>query len=142
VYDSSWPEQGSGGEDEPGAVVGGVLSVSGGDAAPDLQAAEGAFDDVRAAVRGRNESEWASTLGFLMGMTIECPKHLGRFDIRTGEAQRLPAVRPPRSYPVRVEAGRVLTCPGVRAAEIGSEKGRCGGRPESGGSDRPGRSAG
>ncbi|MEZ7975609.1 MAG: non-heme iron oxygenase ferredoxin subunit [Pontimonas sp.] len=54
--------------------------------------------------------------GFLMGTTVECPKHNGRFDIRTGEAQRLPAVRPLRTYPVRVEAGRVLICPGVRVS--------------------------
>ena len=57
--------------------------------------------------------------GFLMGTTIECPKHNGRFDIRSGEAQRLPAVRPLCTYPVRIEAGRVLIGLGVREVEIG-----------------------
>jgi len=48
--------------------------------------------------------------GLLTGTTIECPKHNGRFDVRTGEAQRLPAVTPLRVYPVRLEAGRVEIC--------------------------------
>ena len=45
--------------------------------------------------------------GMVMDYEIECPKHSGVFDIRTGEAKRLPACVNLRTYPARVEAGRV-----------------------------------
>lgn len=45
--------------------------------------------------------------GYLEGCVIECPKHNGRFDVRSGEALRRPATRPLRTYPVEVVAGRV-----------------------------------
>lgn len=40
--------------------------------------------------------------GYLDGFFIECPLHQGRFDIRTGKAKGTPAIKPVRSYPVRV----------------------------------------
>lgn len=40
--------------------------------------------------------------GELFGFEIECPRHGARFDVRTGRVTRLPAVRPVRTYPVRV----------------------------------------
>lgn len=46
--------------------------------------------------------------GLLMDYEIECPKHSGIFDIRTGEAKRLPACVNLRTYPARVESGRVM----------------------------------
>jgi 3-phenylpropionate/trans-cinnamate dioxygenase ferredoxin component len=46
--------------------------------------------------------------GLVMGGVIECPKHNGRFDYRTGEAVRIPCLEALVTYPVRVEAGRVL----------------------------------
>jgi naphthalene 1,2-dioxygenase system ferredoxin subunit len=46
--------------------------------------------------------------GFLEGHEIECPLHQGRFDVRTGQATCAPVTEAIRSYPVRVEAGRVL----------------------------------
>lgn len=45
--------------------------------------------------------------GLVMDYEIECPKHSAIFDIRTGEARRLPACVNLRTYPARVEAGRV-----------------------------------
>ena len=39
---------------------------------------------------------------------IECPKHTGRFDIRTGKARRAPVCVDLRTYPVRVEDGKVM----------------------------------
>ncbi len=42
-----------------------------------------------------------------MDYEIECPKHSGIFDIRTGEAKRLPACVNLRIYPARVEGARV-----------------------------------
>lgn len=39
---------------------------------------------------------------------IECPVHNGRFDIRTGKALGAPVSTDLRTYPVRIENGRVL----------------------------------
>ena len=45
-----------------------------------------------------------------------CPLHGACFDIRNGEAMGLPATGPIRSFPVRVENGRVLVDVGGAAA--------------------------
>lgn len=45
--------------------------------------------------------------GELDGYQIICPRHGARFDIRSGQAVRLPAVRPTPWYPVRVVDGFV-----------------------------------
>lgn len=45
--------------------------------------------------------------GLVMGDLIECPKHNGRFDYRTGEPRRIPVQEPLRTYPVKVEDGVV-----------------------------------
>jgi naphthalene 1,2-dioxygenase ferredoxin component len=45
--------------------------------------------------------------GFLEGFEIECPFHQGRFDVRTGSATGAPCVEPVRSWPVKVDGGRV-----------------------------------
>ena len=39
---------------------------------------------------------------------IECPKHNGRFDYRTGAAKGAPVCIDLEIYAVKVEAGRVL----------------------------------
>lgn len=46
--------------------------------------------------------------GLVMDNLIECPKHNGQFDYRTGEALRAPPCINLKTYPVRVENGRVL----------------------------------
>jgi len=46
--------------------------------------------------------------GFLEGHEIECPFHQGRFDVRTGAPTCEPATEPVRSWPVKVEGGRVF----------------------------------
>lgn len=46
--------------------------------------------------------------GFVDDFDVECPLHQGRFDLRTGEATCGPAIDPVRSYPIRIEGGRVL----------------------------------
>jgi 3-phenylpropionate/trans-cinnamate dioxygenase ferredoxin subunit len=46
--------------------------------------------------------------GLVMGHLIECPKHNGQFDYRTGEAKRAPVCVNLATYPVKVEGGRVL----------------------------------
>ncbi len=45
--------------------------------------------------------------GELEGDQIECPRHGARFDVKTGRALALPAVRPVKSYPVRVQDGQI-----------------------------------
>jgi 3-phenylpropionate/trans-cinnamate dioxygenase ferredoxin subunit len=46
--------------------------------------------------------------GLVIGSVIECPKHSGRFDIPTGQAKGAPACINLKTYPVKVEGGRVL----------------------------------
>ena len=41
--------------------------------------------------------------GELDGFEIECPRHMARFDVRTGEVKALPAVVPIDTFQVRVE---------------------------------------
>ena len=45
--------------------------------------------------------------GLVMDYVIECPKHNGQFDYRTGEAKRAPVCANLATYPTRVEGGRV-----------------------------------
>lgn len=46
--------------------------------------------------------------GLVMDYLIECPKHNGQFDYRTGEARRAPVCVKLRTFPVKVEGGRVF----------------------------------
>jgi 3-phenylpropionate/trans-cinnamate dioxygenase ferredoxin subunit len=46
--------------------------------------------------------------GLVMDHLIECPKHNGQFDYRTGAAVRAPVCVNLRTYPVKVEGGRVF----------------------------------
>ena len=45
--------------------------------------------------------------GLVMGHLIECPKHNGQFDYRTGEAKRTPVCVNLKTFRVKVDAGRV-----------------------------------
>jgi metal-sulfur cluster biosynthetic enzyme/nitrite reductase/ring-hydroxylating ferredoxin subunit len=45
--------------------------------------------------------------GELRNHTISCPRHGAKFDIRTGAALTMPAVRPTRAHDVKVEDGGV-----------------------------------
>lgn len=46
--------------------------------------------------------------GLVMGHIIECPKHNGRFDYTTGNAQGAPCILNLRTYAVKIEAHKVL----------------------------------
>jgi 3-phenylpropionate/trans-cinnamate dioxygenase ferredoxin component len=46
--------------------------------------------------------------GLVMGDIIECPKHNGRFNYKTGEATRIPARTSLCTYPVKVDGGQVF----------------------------------
>ncbi len=45
--------------------------------------------------------------GFLEGHEIECPLHQGRFDVRDGRPTCAPATEPVRTYPAKIEGGRI-----------------------------------
>jgi 3-phenylpropionate/trans-cinnamate dioxygenase ferredoxin subunit len=45
--------------------------------------------------------------GDLIGFEVICPRHGARFDIRTGEAKRLPATKPTLQYPIRMKDGMI-----------------------------------
>ena len=46
--------------------------------------------------------------GLVMGNIIECPKHNGKFDLRTGQAKGALACIDLKTWLVKVEKGRVL----------------------------------
>lgn len=46
--------------------------------------------------------------GSIEGTEILCPRHGARFDLRTGDATRMPASAPVRVFPVKIEGGAVL----------------------------------
>ena len=46
--------------------------------------------------------------GLVMGHIIECPKHNGQFDYRTGQAKRAPVCINLKTFAVKVAADRVL----------------------------------
>ena len=50
--------------------------------------------------------------GFVMEHLIECPKHNGRFDFTTGKAMGAPACIDLKTYPVKVEDGKIYLQPG------------------------------
>jgi len=47
--------------------------------------------------------------GVVLDCLVECPKHNGRFDLRTGAAVRRPATNPITLYPVEICNGRVIS---------------------------------
>ncbi len=51
--------------------------------------------------------EYSLSDGDLWDMSVECPQHGSRFDLRDGHVTGLPAVIPATTYPVTVEDGDV-----------------------------------
>ena len=52
--------------------------------------------------------EASLSTGFLKGALVKCPLHGSRFNVCTGEVMEDPAEDNLRTYPVRVEGGRIL----------------------------------
>ncbi len=50
--------------------------------------------------------------GWVEDGCVECPLHSGAFDLSTGDAVALPAIRPVRTHRVEVVDGRVIVHPG------------------------------
>ncbi len=46
--------------------------------------------------------------GDVEGGELECVFHGARFDVRTGKATRLPAIRPVRTFPVEIRGDQVF----------------------------------
>ncbi len=46
--------------------------------------------------------------GLVVENTVECPKHASIFDFTTGEVETPPACDDLRTYPTRIENGRVM----------------------------------
>lgn len=46
--------------------------------------------------------------GMVVEYEIDCPKHASSFDYRTGEALRAPACIDLRTYPTKIDQGRIL----------------------------------
>lgn len=46
--------------------------------------------------------------GLVLDYTIECPKHNGRFDYRTGKAKAAPVCVDLKTYPVKIEGGKIF----------------------------------
>ena len=46
--------------------------------------------------------------GFVEGHHVECPFHQALFDVRDGSVSCGPATEPVKSWPVKIEGGRVL----------------------------------
>jgi naphthalene 1,2-dioxygenase system ferredoxin subunit len=55
--------------------------------------------------------------GYLEDFEIECPLHQGKFDIRTGKAMCAPVMEDIKSYPVKIENGRVFVDLGASTAD-------------------------
>ena len=46
--------------------------------------------------------------GELIGDEIECPRHGGRFSVKTGAVMALPPIFPIKTFPVKVDGANVL----------------------------------
>ena len=51
--------------------------------------------------------EYSLCEGELWDMSVECPRHGSRFDVRTGLVTGFPAVIPAKTYPVTIQNGDV-----------------------------------
>lgn len=55
-----------------------------------------------------SHDECPLTTGSVIGREVECECHGARFDLRTGAVTKAPATEPIRTYPARVEDGKVV----------------------------------
>jgi 3-phenylpropionate/trans-cinnamate dioxygenase ferredoxin component len=62
--------------------------------------------------------------GEFVGDQIKCPLHGARFDVRTGEARSLPAVKPVPKHEVKVENGSVYVALNPKRVKAGGGRGR------------------
>ena len=54
-----------------------------------------------------SHEEFPLSDGDIVGGQVECILHGARFDLKTGQARALPAVRPVKAYETRVQNGEI-----------------------------------
>jgi len=57
--------------------------------------------------------------GGLEGDRIKCPLHGAKFDVKTGAAKSLPAVKPVPTHTVKVEGGQVYVALNPKRVKVG-----------------------
>jgi nitrite reductase/ring-hydroxylating ferredoxin subunit len=62
--------------------------------------------------------------GGLEGAEIKCPLHGAKFDVRSGKALSLPAVKPVPTHEVKVEDGHVYVALNPKRVKVGGGRGR------------------
>ena len=62
--------------------------------------------------------------GGLEGEQIRCPLHGAKFDVKTGAAKSLPAVKPVPKHEVKVENGNVYVALNPKRVKIGGGRSR------------------
>ena len=62
--------------------------------------------------------------GFLLEDEIECPLHQGRFSVRTGMAMCAPVTGCIRTYPIKIEGGRVFLKLEGETADVSLQTGK------------------
>jgi 3-phenylpropionate/trans-cinnamate dioxygenase ferredoxin subunit len=55
---------------------------------------------------------------------VKCPLHGARFDVKTGAAKSLPAVKPVPKHEVKVEGGTVYVGLNPKRVKLGGGRGR------------------
>ncbi len=55
---------------------------------------------------------------------VKCPLHGAKFDVKTGAAKSLPAVKPVPKHGVRVENGNVYVALNPKRVKVGGRRGR------------------
>ncbi|CAN5674171.1 non-heme iron oxygenase ferredoxin subunit [soil metagenome] len=64
------------------------------------------------------------TEGEFEGQVIKCPLHGATFDVKTGEAKTLPAVKPVPKHEVKVEGGNVYVALNPKQVKVGGRRRR------------------
>ena len=62
--------------------------------------------------------------GEFSGSEITCPLHGAKFDVKTGAAKTLPAVKPVPKHEVKVEDGYVYVALNPQRVKVGRRRGR------------------
>ena len=62
--------------------------------------------------------------GEFTGSEVKCPLHGARFDVKTGAAKSLPAVKPVPKHEVKVEDGNVYVALNPKRVKLGGGRGR------------------
>ena len=61
--------------------------------------------------------------GELTGSEVKCPLHGAKFDVKTGAAKSLPAVKPVPKHEVKVENGNVYVALNPKRVKVGGRRG-------------------